>query len=339
MKQILFVSIALLLFITLFANSQTKISRKEYIDLYKEIAIREMHRSGIPASITLAQGCLESENGNSVLARKSNNHFGIKCKNDWKGASVLHHDDELNECFRKYQHVEESYIDHTDFLVQNARYAYLFKISHKDYQAWAKGLKAAGYATDPNYAEKLIKIIEEEELHQYDNVKENELPRHDILAEQGKRHDPEKGRKKLNEAQEKIGQTIDDWKVDPFSRREVKQKNGRKIIYVQGGDTYQSIAREFNLKEWEIYFYNDLPRDAQQPIANDFLYLERKRYVAEKGKDQHVVLPQESMWSISQDYGIKLSRLYHFNRMKDDEKPVVGDPLNLRKRKPKAEGR
>jgi len=339
MKQVLVISISVLLFITLFANSQTRLSRKEYIDLYKEIAIREMLRSGIPASITLAQGCLESENGNSALARKSNNHFGIKCKNDWKGASVLHHDDELNECFRKYQYVEESYIDHTNFLVQNSRYAYLFKISHKDYDAWAKGLKAAGYATDPNYAERLIKIIEEEELHRFDDVKEYELPQHDILAEQGKRFDPEEGRKKLDETREKITDAFEDLKVDPYSRREVKQKNGLKIIYVQGGDTYESIAREFNLKEWEIYLYNDLPREASQPRANDFLYLQRKRYIAEKGKDTHVVLPQESMWSISQKYGIKMSRLYHLNRLNKNEKPIVGDPLYLRKRKPKAEER
>lgn len=339
MKQVLFITILILLFITLFANSQTKLSRKEYIDMYKEIAIREMLRSGIPASITLAQGCLESENGNSVLARKSNNHFGIKCKNDWKGASVLHHDDELNECFRKYQHVEESYIDHTNFLVQNSRYSYLFKISHKDYDAWAKGLKAAGYATDPNYAERLIKIIVEEELHQFDDVKEYELPQHDILAEQGKRFDPEEDRKKPDDTKEKITDAFEDLKVDPYSRREVKQKNGLKIIYVQGGDTYESIAREFNLKEWEIYFYNDLPHDANQPRANDFLYLQRKHYIAQKGNDTHVVLPQESMWSISQKYGIKMSRLYQLNKLKKDEKPVVGDPLYLRKRKPKTDER
>lgn len=336
MKHVLIVTILILLFVTLFANSQTKMSRREYIDTYKEIAIREMHRSGIPASITMAQGCLESSNGNSTLAKKSNNHFGIKCKSDWKGARVYHNDDKLNECFRKYPNVEDSYIDHTNFLVENPRYAYLFKISSKDYNAWAKGLKAAGYATDPKYAQHLIKIIEDEELFLLDDVKPGELPRHDILAEQGKRYDPNETKNKLKKKGEEILESIEDLQVDPFGRRPVKTLNGLDIIYVEGGDTYESIAREFNMKEWEIYFYNDLQKGAKQPVANTFLYLQRKHYVAQKGNNTHVVLPQESMWSISQKYGIKLSRLYRLNRMKNDEKPIVGDPLYLRKKKPKS---
>ncbi|MFA9391736.1 MAG: glucosaminidase domain-containing protein [Prolixibacteraceae bacterium] len=337
MKQVLLITISILLFITLFANSQTRLSRREYIDAYKEIAIVEMLRSGIPASITMAQGCLESENGNSSLARKSNNHFGIKCKSDWKGARVYHNDDKLNECFRKYQSVEDSYVDHTNFLVQNPRYAYLFKISHTDYNAWAKGLKAAGYATDPNYAHRLIKIIEDENLALLDNVTADQLPRHDILAEKGKRFNPEENRNKWKETGEKVLESIEDLKIDPYGRRDVKEMNGLEIIYVVGGDTYESIAREFNLKEWEIYFYNDLPKGEKQPVANTFLYLQRKHYIAQKGNDKHVVLPQESMWSISQKYGVKLSRLYRLNRMEKEDKPIVGDPLYLRKRKPKSE--
>lgn len=339
MKQILFVTISILLFVTLFANSEVKMSRREYIDTYKEIAIREMLRSGIPASITMAQGCLESQNGNSVLARKSNNHFGIKCRNDWKGARVYHHDDKLNECFRKYQSVEDSYVDHTNFLVENPRYAYLFKISHKDYNAWAKGLKAAGYATDPKYAQHLIRIIEDEKLYLLDDVTADELPRHDILAEQGKRYNPNENRDKWKEKGEKVLESIEDLQVDPYGRREVKHMNGLEIIYTKGGDTYESIAREFNLKEWEIYFYNDLQKGAKQPVANTMLYLQRKHYIAPKGHDKHVVKPQESMWSISQQYGIKLSRLYRLNRMKPGEKPIVGDPLYLRRKKPRSEMR
>ncbi len=197
-------------------------SRKEYIDTYKEIAIREMHRSGIPASITLAQGCLESSNGNSVLSRKSNNHFGIKCKSDWKGARTYHNDDKLNECFRKYRSVEESYIDHTNFLLENPRYGYLFRISHTDFKAWAKGLKAAGYATDPKYAHRLIKIIEDEDLHMFDNVKLEDLPKHDILAEQGKRYNSNEQKNKIEETTEKIKDTFDNLKIDPYKRRELK---------------------------------------------------------------------------------------------------------------------
>jgi flagellum-specific peptidoglycan hydrolase FlgJ len=185
MKHILVITISVLLLVTLFANSQTRLSRREYIDLYKDIAIREMHRSGIPASITMAQGCLESDNGNSSLSRKSNNHFGIKCKTGWDGPRVYHNDDALNECFRKYPTVEDSYDDHTNFLMTQPRYAFLFAHKHTDYKSWAYGLKKAGYATDPNYPERLIKIIEEENLHALDKVKPGEIPERPVLASDG----------------------------------------------------------------------------------------------------------------------------------------------------------
>lgn len=339
MKQVIFITFSILLLVTLFANSQTKMSRKEYIDLYKEIAIREMHRSGIPASITMAQGCLESGNGNSVLARKSDNHFGIKCRGDWKGARVYHNDDKLNECFRKYRSVQESYIDHTNFLMENNRYAYLFNISHKDYNAWAKGLKAAGYATDPKYPVRLIKIIKDEKLYLLDDVKPEELTNHNILKEQGKRFDPEATRNKLDETKDKVLETFENIKLSPYSTRDVKTVNGLNVIYAKAGDNYESIAREFDLKTWEIYLYNDLPREAFQPKINELIYIERKRYNAPKGFNTHILKPQESMRDVSQLYGMKMSRLYRLNRLGKGEKPIVGDPLYLRKKKPKSEVR
>lgn len=143
-------------------------SRSQYIEEYHELAIKEMNRVGIPASITLAQGMLESGNGNSTLARKSNNHFGIKCHNDWKGKRVYHDDDRKGECFRKYKTVYQSYIDHSDFLTGKQRYASLFELKTTDYKGWAKGLKKAGYATDPKYAHRLIEIIEENNLDRFD---------------------------------------------------------------------------------------------------------------------------------------------------------------------------
>ncbi|HPR33644.1 MAG TPA: glucosaminidase domain-containing protein [Prolixibacteraceae bacterium] len=328
MKQSLFIIVTILLFVTLFANSQTRMSRKEYIDAYKEIAIREMHRSGIPASITMAQGCLESENGNSPLARKSNNHFGIKCKSDWNGARTYHHDDKLNECFRVYRTVEESYVDHTDFLVENLRYRHLFQLSHKDYDAWAHGLKKAGYATDPKYAERLIKIIRDEELHRLDEVKPGELPEKNLLADK-------KENEALEKARGKVQQAFDNLVLDPFERREIKQRNNLDIIYVKAGDTYESIAREMNLKLWEIYLYNDLPRDAPQPKTDDYLYIVRKHYIAPKGNDQHILQPGESMHDVAQHYGMTQNSLYRLNRMKKTDRPIVGDPLYLRKMKPK----
>src|SRR5690554_5416321 len=152
------------------AQSAKRISRAEYISMYKDDAIREMHRSGVPASITLAQGILESGDGNSALARKANNHFGIKCHGDWKGKTYYQDDDEKDECFRKYKSVLESFRDHSEFL-KKPRYAFLFELKPTDYKGWAKGLKKAGYATNPRYPQLLIKIIEENNLHQYDLVK------------------------------------------------------------------------------------------------------------------------------------------------------------------------
>lgn len=335
MKQIVFISISVLLFITLFANSQTRMSRKEYIDMYKDIAIREMHRSGIPASITMAQGCLESGNGNSSLARRSNNHFGIKCRNDWKGARVYHHDDKLNECFRKYKTVEESYIDHTNFLVENKRYFHLFNLSHKDYRGWAVGLKKAGYATDPNYAHSLIKIIEDENLQLLDEVSPNDLAQRNILEEKGKRFDPNEGRNQLEERTEKVVESFKNLTLDPIRSRPVTKVNGLDVIYAEAGETYASIARELNMKLWEIHLYNDLPKNAVQPRINELIYIERKRYNAPKGHDFHTAKSGETMHSISQKYGIRLNRLYRLNRMNDEEKIKPGSRLYLRKKKPK----
>ena len=156
--------VALISFLSTAAQKQT---RSDYIGMYSELAIQEMLRSGIPASITLAQGMLESDNGNSTLARRANNHFGIKC-HGWKGKKITHDDDEKNECFRKYKTVHESFADHTDFLMGSPRYSFLFELDPTDYKGWAKGLKKAGYATSPSYADLLIRIIEENDLHQFD---------------------------------------------------------------------------------------------------------------------------------------------------------------------------
>ncbi|MGD2034569.1 MAG: glucosaminidase domain-containing protein, partial [Bacteroidales bacterium] len=151
------------------AQNGRKMTRSEYIETYKELAMREMETHGIPASITLAQGILESGDGNSTLARRANNHFGIKC-HDWKGKSIKHDDDARNECFRKYKSAEESYEDHSEFLSTRGRYSFLFEYEQDDYKAWAKGLKKAGYATSPTYSKALIKVIEENQLFTYDQL-------------------------------------------------------------------------------------------------------------------------------------------------------------------------
>ncbi|MCF8362936.1 MAG: glucosaminidase domain-containing protein [Prolixibacteraceae bacterium] len=328
MKQILVISISALLMVTLFANSQTRMSRSEYIDQYKALAIKEMHRSGIPASITMAQGCLESGNGNSKLSRRSNNHFGIKCRNDWKGARVYHHDDALNECFRKYRTVEESYIDHTDFLMQNGRYSFLFQLGHTNYKAWARGLKKAGYATDPKYANRLIKIIEDEKLYLLDEVEPGELAQYIPKIETDDKN-------ALDNAREKVIETFDNLKINPYDNREVMIVNGLEAIRAMPGDTYESIAREMDMKRWEVIHYNDLPKDAVQPKKNELIYLERKRYNAPKGHEKHRVQAGQTMHDVAQKYGIKLNRLYRLNRMDKEQEARSGQVLYLRKKKPR----
>jgi len=303
-------------------------SRSEYIDQHKALAIKEMHRSGIPASITMAQGCLESGNGNSRLSRRSNNHFGIKCRNDWKGARVYHNDDALNECFRKYRTVEESYIDHTDFLMQNGRYSFLFQLGHTNYKAWARGLKKAGYATDPKYANRLIKIIEDEKLYLLDEVKPEELAQYipDIKKDD---------KSPFGNAREKVIETFDNLKINPYDNREVMVVNGLEAIHAMPGDTYESIAREMDMKRWEVIHYNDLPKEAVQPEKNELIYLQRKRYNAPKGNEKHRVKAGQSMRDVAQKYGMKLNRLYRLNRMDKEQEARSGQVLYLRKKKPR----
>ncbi|HNW51043.1 MAG TPA: glucosaminidase domain-containing protein [Prolixibacteraceae bacterium] len=329
MKQTLILIVSLLLLSTVSARSQSKMSRRDYINTFKELAIKEMHRSGIPASITMAQACLESDNGNSSLAQRSNNHFGIKCKSDWKGEREFEDDDEKNECFRKYRTVFESYEDHTDYLMQTPRYAYLFKLSNKDYNAWANGLKAAGYATDPNYPARLIRIIEEERLDMLDNITPDGLSNQDIFAVKGKTHSSETRREKHK------GNTFGDLTINPFGGREVKSKNELDIVYVNAGDTYESIAADLGMEPWELHVYNDLKKDAPQPEANTFLYIERKRCRALKGNDFHIVMPNETLHDISQEFGVRLNSLYFKNHLKKGSEPTVGSRIYLRKMKPK----
>ena len=217
-----FITLLCILF-SLSAHSQTRNKQYEdYIKEYKDIAIREMKRYHIPASITLAQGLLESGAGRGTLARKSNNHFGIKCGSDWSGRTVRHDDDARNECFRAYKHAEASYEDHSKFLCKHARYASLFKLEMTDYKGWARGLKKAGYATDPRYADRLIGIIELYELHRYDT---------------------KKGAKWADEFPEPH---------QPYLA------NDLLYIVVRKGDTFKSISKEFDISQKKLRKYNDL---------------------------------------------------------------------------------
>ena len=295
-----------------------KMTREEYIQKFRDLAISEMKRSGIPASITLAQGCLESGNGNSRLATEGNNHFGIKCKSNWAGKRVYHDDDAPDECFRKYSNAKESYLDHTDFLITNSRYSQLFALHVTDYKQWAYGLKKAGYATDPTYAERLIKIIEDNMLYIYDQVTDVKQV---ATIEQERL-----------KAQKHPGSVVS----PQSSKRPTEYRNGLKSIVVQQGDTFESLAKELGMSDWELYSYNDYWK-GYRPRPSEILYIEYKPRKADRKHLTHKVDSGDTMHFIAQRYGIKLKPLYKRNRMKKGEEPKVGDVIYLRNKKPRAE--
>jgi LysM repeat protein len=305
------------LFVSLFSVGQKKYTRGEYILMYKDIAIKEMIAFKIPASITLAQGILESNNGNSTLAVKANNHFGIKCHKNWKGKRIYHDDDRPNECFRKYKVAEDSYIDHSKFLHKHKRYAFLFEYDITDYKSWAKGLKKAGYATHPKYDKILIRIIEENKLYKLDN------------STKVKRNKP----KQKTEVKKDLllADDVDNYAINPFDN-DIKTYNRINYIVVRDGDTFESVAKRYDMRTWQLYKYNELSRDARL-IPGDRLYLQPKRRKAPIGSDYHTIKPGENMYSISQKYGIKIKRLYKINNIEYGSEPDIGYTLSLRKKK------
>ena len=308
---------AILLIISFFSfisAGQSNPARQEYIAKYQLLAIEEMGRSGIPASIKMAQAILESGNGNSELSRKSNNHFGIKCKRSWKGGKVYYDDDRKNECFRKYKSVEDSYIDHSNFLMSNPRYAFLFQLAPDDYVGWAKGLKQAGYATARDYDKRLVKIIEDNKLYRLD-YKQSFSP---LLAYNENRP--------LNEGMN-AGVTI-----NPFQAHEIVEINGLEAVIAKKGDTYEIIAQELDMRPWQLYKFNDCA-EGYRPQPREVVYIERKDRRTSKDQLTHTVSAGETMHFISQRYGIRLKPLYRRNRMDFGDQPSTGEIINLRKRK------
>lgn len=291
-------------------------SVNDYIETYAELAVKEMKRTGIPASITLAQGILESDAGNSRLARKANNHFGIKCHASWSGKRIYHDDDAKNECFRKYKSVYQSYRDHSDFIKNGQRYQFLFNYKATDYKKWAKGLKKAGYATDRRYDDNLIRIIETYHLHQFDSK--------NYARKLKKEKEKEKKRK-----EERVD--FDNYTIDPF-KEDVMMNNGIEYIVVEKGQTVYSISQKYDMMQWQIIKYNELDEDATISEGQK-LYLQPKRNKASIHHKTHVVKEGESMYNISQEYGIKLKKLYKKNRMEPGSEPQPGDTLNLRRKK------
>lgn len=307
-----------IVFILLFTNYtySNKLTTRDYIRKYKKLAIAEMKKYKIPASIKLAQGILESGNGNSTLARKANNHFGIKCHKNWKGKTFKWDDDAPNECFRKYRNVAESYRDHSSFLRTRGRYSSLFRLKITDYQGWAKGLQKAGYATNKKYATLLIRIIEKNRLYRFDNKKYQRkvmkgIDTTQFLAEVIEEPDTRK---------------IEAVNI-PGIERKIFTNNGVRFIFAQKGDDFAKIAQDLNMYTWQISKYNDLDKNAKIQTGQ-MIYIQPKKNKAEK--KYHIVRKNETLFSISQLYGIKLSKLYSRNKLSKRDTIRPGQQLRLR---------
>ena len=318
-----------------------------YIEQFATLAVEEMYRSGIPASITLAQGLLESGYGLSELAVKGNNHFGIKCHNNWTGGRMYYDDDRKGECFRKYKSPEESYRDHSDFLRYRDRYKFLFDYKITDYKSWANGLKKAGYATDPGYPKKLINLIETYELYEYDS-KPASFAKSD--RKPAKKTEKETKRSDKNADKDAVKEDIEHQlpptpteieQVKPLTdserqefhfslTRQMYSQNGVPFVYSVEGETYQSIAASNNLFEREILKFNEASKD-DKLLPGTVVYLKPKKNKAAKGLDKHVFEEGDTMREISQRFGVRLDKLYKMNGMPEEYEPKEGDIIRLRK--------
>jgi len=330
------------------AQSYNKSDIRTYIQTYSDVAIGKMQEHKIPASITLAQGILESAAGTSDLAVQANNHFGIKCHKSWTGKTFHKDDDAKNECFRSYKTAMESFEDHSQFL-KATRYADLFTLKITDYKGWAHGLKKAGYATSSEYAPRLIRIIEEYDLAAYDRMQEsafvkgdgNKQNTHNTGTQTKKDND-----KKTKPLREKLkpqntNQTSDNSSfivperkpykefqpVDyPYTSRNVYINNGAYFVVAQKGDTYFSIAKDVQLGVGELKLYNDIPFNKYEPAEGEMVYLKRKRKYAEH--NHHVLRRNETLRDVAQLYGCRLKTIYKLNKLNDPE-IVIGDGLRL----------
>ena len=296
----------LLLSVALFAQDENDI--RNYIDNYKTLAIAEQIRSGVPAAITLAQGIHESSAGNSELATKGNNHFGIKCKSTWMGETMLHDDDKKQECFRKYVSAEQSYIDHSDFLKQSNRYHFLFDLDRTDYVGWASGLKRAGYATNPLYVKKLTDLVEKFNLQQYtyEAISTSSKVVGEVISSNNKPSED----KPINLTH------IDDPSI---------MYKGLKGFWVGKGETLLPKALEKNIRYAKLLALNDLPDQALQ--TDMFIFIEKKRKVGTE--EFHIVKADENMVLIAQKEAMLLSSLYAFNNLIPGQEPETGERLTL----------
>jgi len=315
-RIIVFITLSAALSGSLTAQRQT---REEYILKYKNLAVETMEKYGIPASVVMAQALLESDNGNSRLAIQANNHFGIKCGSGWNGEVISHDDDARNECFRAYGSVEDSFLDHGEFLDRSPCYDKLFNLKEDDYKGWANGLRECGYATNPNYGPMLINIIEDNKLYLLDqgvNITYSDV-RTEIREVE------------LDPSSSKVN--VDNYTVtlDRHSGRSIQYNNGIPYIVAQEGDTFSSLARDFRVSVKKLLKFNDLTA----PFTlhpGDALYIKKKSKESRNGYISYVVQSGDTMHSISQQYGIRLKNLYRINNMSKHDRIREGQQIRLR---------
>ncbi len=299
--------------------SQTVI---DYIAKYKELAIAEMQRTGVPASITLAQGIHETEAGTSELVLKSNNHFGIKCKTGWNGPSVSHDDDARGECFRKYDSAQLSYRDHSDFLKNGNRYAFLFQLDPLDYEGWAYGLKKAGYATNPKYSKILIKLIEDYHLQDYTLIALGEKNASDepVFVKNNNADTDAAITQAVVKERPAIQKPVVDYPTGQFTI------NNTKVIWVEAGTSFLAIANQYDIPLQRLFDFNDM---TAKDIAEEgqLVFLQRKRKIGDH--ITHTFTNGEDLWSVSQTEGIRLESLLEYNMLQKNMLPDDGEVLNL----------
>lgn len=305
----------------LFFNSirSQVLTKEQYIEMYKDIAMNEMKRTGVPAAITLAQAILESENGNSDLTRQSNNHFGIKCKSNWTGPTVHHDDDASQECFRAYSNAAESFKDHSDFLRQGARYSFLFQFDPTDYKKWAFGLKQAGYATNPKYPDILIQNIEKYGLQQYTMLAMNATPKSDLVYSDNNRQQPIVTNVKYNIPNEVVPATI-------HTRGEKVVINGCTAIWALKGTSLLAIAVEHNISLGRLVEYNDMEDDGLLQ-KDQFVYLQKKS--KDGDKQVYITKEGETLFDVAQANGIRLQSLCEYNLLHPTDVITSGTKLYL----------
>lgn len=334
MKKAVIGILSMFLAFPLFASEMVYKTRQDYVKDWYSVAVRQMISHKIPASITLAQGILESSYGNSDLARIGKNHFGIKC-HDWTGERMYKDDDKKNECFRKYTSANQSFEDHSLFLTSRSRYANLFALQITDYKAWAQGLKDAGYATNPKYPSLLIGIIEELKLYEYDRVGASSktdiqlgtsTPKEDKVSSTTAENSTTKAPSKKEKVSDKVKEKVEDVKntlriQSPFKKsdRTIKtQANKVKYIVAKKGDTFYKISKEFELTLAQLYRYNDFPKGKDLLMEGDIVYLQPKRNSGKKLKN--ITLTKEmSAKDISQAYGVKASEIVRKNQLESED--------------------